>query len=455
MFLRTCLALTLGGLLASILVVSGAGSIATSDVAERIKTVDQAAALSRHLDRIERARRDYQTSGSETHLTTTLNLVRGTTDEISKLKLMIDDAGSQPSVILSLEDSFRRYRKLLDAYAGSEVRKSLATNTMFEQLGSLKTMAIELKREKENEYHRTFAVSTSIKEAEERLKTTLRLTALANEIIVVQMSIERAVALFKSGDGSAVADIPLEVGRIAEIADRIRRIEQLAEASLQTTDSPGLPDQLAARSNQFQNAFDDFRLAARDQTKRAKEMAEVANEVTLLIQQINALQTDAAITSSDWTLVLSILCVVTALVLGMLAAIVIRNRIICHLPRSPRQWGRMSGGQLSIAVPGHERQDELGTMAKALEVLRENSLEARRLAEENLDVERRLAEEKIEAAFLEQSLEQEKELGAQQRRFVSLVSHEFRTPLAIIDGHAQRLIRKRGKGDRRAKSHGS
>ena len=41
------------------------------------------------------------------------------------------------------------------------------------------------------------------------------------------------------------------------------------------------------------------------------------------------------------------------------------------------------------------------------------------------------------------ALNQEKALTAQQRQFVSMVSHEFRTPLTIIDGHAQRLLRRR------------
>lgn len=84
-------------------------------------------------------------------------------------------------------------------------------------------------------------------------------------------------------------------------------------------------------------------------------------------------------------------------------------------------------------------------MAQALEVFRANSLEARRLAEQNILVERHLVEEKAEAALLEQSLKHERDLNAQQRKFVSLVSHEFRTPLAIIDGKAQQLIRKSDK----------
>ena len=46
-----------------------------------------------------------------------------------------------------------------------------------------------------------------------------------------------------------------------------------------------------------------------------------------------------------------------------------------------------------------------------------------------------------QAAALEAGLENERRLTAQQRDFVSMTSHEFRTPLTIIDGHAQRLIK--------------
>lgn len=43
---------------------------------------------------------------------------------------------------------------------------------------------------------------------------------------------------------------------------------------------------------------------------------------------------------------------------------------------------------------------------------------------------------------LEDALVNEKAINETQRQFVSLVSHEFRTPLAIIDGQAQRIMRK-------------
>ncbi len=48
----------------------------------------------------------------------------------------------------------------------------------------------------------------------------------------------------------------------------------------------------------------------------------------------------------------------------------------------------------------------------------------------------------VQAAELKEALEQEQRLSAMQRSFVSMASHEFRTPLAIIDGYAQKIERR-------------
>jgi signal transduction histidine kinase len=52
---------------------------------------------------------------------------------------------------------------------------------------------------------------------------------------------------------------------------------------------------------------------------------------------------------------------------------------------------------------------------------------------------RELNEEKIR---LQHSLEKERDLKEMQTHFVSMASHEFRTPLAIIDGNARRIAQK-------------
>jgi PAS domain S-box-containing protein len=46
---------------------------------------------------------------------------------------------------------------------------------------------------------------------------------------------------------------------------------------------------------------------------------------------------------------------------------------------------------------------------------------------------------------LSRALDRERKVNALQRQFVSMASHEFRTPLTIIDGAAQRLARRKGE----------
>jgi signal transduction histidine kinase len=69
-------------------------------------------------------------------------------------------------------------------------------------------------------------------------------------------------------------------------------------------------------------------------------------------------------------------------------------------------------------------------MARAVLVFRNNAIDLAK----NREV---LA---TQATMLEGKLAEEQRLTLLQRNFVSMASHEFRTPLAIIDGHTQRLI---------------
>jgi signal transduction histidine kinase len=90
---------------------------------------------------------------------------------------------------------------------------------------------------------------------------------------------------------------------------------------------------------------------------------------------------------------------------------------------------RLAGKDTEIEVPATQRQDEIGAMAKATVVFRNNAIELMRSQDT-------LARQ---AALLEEQLAHEQRLALLQRNFVSMASHEFRTPMTVIDGHARRL----------------
>src|ERR1043166_6793099 len=88
---------------------------------------------------------------------------------------------------------------------------------------------------------------------------------------------------------------------------------------------------------------------------------------------------------------------------------------------------RWADNHTDIDIPGTQRRDEIGEMARAVVVFRNNAIEL-------MHSQRGLAQQ---ASMLEERLAHERHLTELQRNFVSMASHEFRTPLTIIDGHAQ------------------
>jgi len=108
-----------------------------------------------------------------------------------------------------------------------------------------------------------------------------------------------------------------------------------------------------------------------------------------------------------------IITVVIALTIGIAVTSLVRPVLNITLAMD-----KVAAGELNTTIPATERRDEIGKMARALGIFKAN------------------------AEQLKIALDKERELNGLQRQFVSMVSHEFRTPLAIIDGNAQRMMRR-------------
>jgi len=127
------------------------------------------------------------------------------------------------------------------------------------------------------------------------------------------------------------------------------------------------------------------------------------------------------------------------ILLGMVIAGVMVVATLVHISRSisapllhlAERMRALAANNTDIDIPETERGDEIGEMAQATVVFRNNAIELMRS-------QRMLARQ---AAMLEEQLAKEQRLALAQRNFISMASHEFRTPMTVIDGHARRLMK--------------
>jgi two-component system, OmpR family, sensor kinase len=131
----------------------------------------------------------------------------------------------------------------------------------------------------------------------------------------------------------------------------------------------------------------------------------------------------------DRQLIVTAMIVAACLVVATI--IYITRSVSAPLLGLARRMQALAAHDTEVHVPGIRREDEIGEMARSVCVFRDNAIAL-------VQSQRRLVEQ---AAALEQTLENERRLTAQQRNFVTLTSHEFRTPLTVIDAQAQRLIK--------------
>jgi signal transduction histidine kinase len=124
---------------------------------------------------------------------------------------------------------------------------------------------------------------------------------------------------------------------------------------------------------------------------------------------------------------------ITILLAGLLVAgamLHVTRSISAPLVDLAASMHRLAASETAIEVRGTRRHDEIGEMARAVVVFRNNAID--------LAANRQTLA--AQATMLEDKLAKEQRLTLLQRNFVSMASHEFRTPLAIIDGHTQRLM---------------
>ncbi|MGA2343494.1 MAG: ATP-binding protein, partial [Steroidobacteraceae bacterium] len=249
---------------------------------------------------------------------------------------------------------------------------------------------------------------------------------------------------------STPAEVAASEKEIATLRDTVSASQRAYEEIAQDHPEAALYAQFASQWAAYQAVAVQVIALARDgEATRAvalyntesREAFDIASDILsrLTDQTLVKARRDSDRAASTYsharTMIVTAMLSAALLLIGVIAYVV--RGILSPLVKLASCMHRLAGHDTEIAIPSVERGDEIGEMARAVAVFRENALAL-------ATSQRRLLEQ---AAALEEGLENERRLTAQQRDFVSMTSHEFRTPLTIIDGHAQRLIKMRDRSD--------
>ncbi|HTH15997.1 MAG TPA: HAMP domain-containing protein, partial [Magnetospirillum sp.] len=171
------------------------------------------------------------------------------------------------------------------------------------------------------------------------------------------------------------------------------------------------------------------RLVNKENAQIADQMRDVSGKVKQSqLESMNKLGGEAIDTATSKRTTSAVLSAI-AVVLGLAFAYLIARSILVPIFRMTSAMGELAGGKLDVTVPALERTDEIGEMAKAVQVFKQNAVDKKRMEDEAEAA--RTAEAKAEAE--------------QRAREVAIVAEVAEVAKAASEGDLDRRIELAGK----------
>ncbi len=221
-----------------------------------------------------------------------------------------------------------------------------------------------------------------------------------------QLALARINALrfLTNGDAKAADTAKQYLDSFGKTVDTLlARLENPTRRRLAEETKAIVPKYAAAFSQVIESLGASHKLWSEVMAQRALTFAKIGSDVTdVQSKSLDQLKDDTIATfdkSVSFGLVLSLV----ALALGMVAAFLIARGITRPVSGMTTVMEKLASGDLSVAIPATEQKDEVGQMARTVEVFKQSMVETERLRAEQAK-EQAIREERaktIEAAVTE------------------------------------------------------
>ena len=219
-----------------------------------------------------------------------------------------------------------------------------------------------------------------------RIESTMLLVRVANWRFLATRD-PKGPATFKANSEHAMAAIA-ELEK-AEIPDSVRALAAAVKANL--ADYMANFDSLAAGMVRSDDLF------WKDITPQTADMLERIGKAEVSLAQAADRIKAETFAHIDMTVSTQEIVGTLALLLGILVVYFVGRSIVRPVVGMTRAMERLAAGDNAVEIPSRDSADEIGAMAKAVEVFRQNAIERSRLETEQRDAETRAAAEKTAA----------------------------------------------------------
>jgi methyl-accepting chemotaxis protein len=200
----------------------------------------------------------------------------------------------------------------------------------------------------------------------------------------------------------------------AQYVEQIGNFETALKELLEETQSDARKaeaEAVAELTGTYKQAYEDIHAAVVTRNRLvAEELERIGPDITARIDSMKreisseqeSMGTDAA-AAIQQTIIVNIILATAAFAIGLLAAVTISRGISRPVSAMTDAMSRLARKDLDVEIPARDHGDEIGDMAKAMEVFRDNMQRAEELAREQQEEQaaRQARTERIEKLNLE------------------------------------------------------
>jgi methyl-accepting chemotaxis protein len=213
----------------------------------------------------------------------------------------------------------------------------------------------------------------------ERLLNPMRLAAVVDGLRITVMRYGKTLSTADSDDAKlaltyvqlAIADTEAEIAGTGEA--KLKALVAALKAAI-TADAAALDEMVKVAG--------DLRAKQADLVKAGAAIDEQVNKINTKLGAMRAEQGEKTAAAVEHTKQTVIFSAAGALLLGAMLAWLIGASVSGPIRRMTDRMQSLAAGELDDAIPGGESRDEIGRMARAVEVFRENALAVRRMERE-------------------------------------------------------------------------